>query len=392
MIIKSILDTDLYKITMMYAVVKNFPSTIVRYKFTDRSNTVYPDGFDILLKQEVKDMESLFLTKDEKKFLTSKHGDILPPPFIDLLEGYRFDSNELDISLDKDNHLVITIEGYWYRTILWEIYLMSLISELYFKSTGQIVDLQNPDYDQIDKGKINLMLKNNVPFTDFGSRRRYSRENQERIIKLFSSIDPTSKVFKGTSNVHFAMKYGLDNQGTQAHEWIMVHAALYGYKYGNVMSSDNWVNTYNGKLGISLSDTFTTDVFFRTFDSKTSRLYDGVRHDSNCPFEFTDKVINHYNSIGIDPMTKIIVFSDGLDIKTAIDIKNYCEGKIRCSFGIGTSLTNDLGVNPLKIVIKISHVLVGDKWIPCVKLSDNLGKNTGDSEEVQICKKTLGII
>ena len=396
MIIKSILDSDLYKLTMQQAVIDHFPRLRVRYKFTDRNGTQYPDGFDELIKSEVKEMEKLALTKGEKTFLTNKCGNYLKPTYIDFLEGYRYDSSELVIKLDKENHLDITIEGYWYRTINWEVSLMGLISELYFKATGQIVDLDANNIN--DNIKIEKMIEHNAFFSDFGMRRRYSYENQDRIIKLF--LSKKSHVFVGTSNIHFAYKYNINVVGTCAHEWIMVHAALYGYKMSNKLAMDNWVNTYGGQLGTMLVDTFTTDVFLKSFDSKYARLYDGVRHDSGNPFEFVDKFVSHYKKLNIDPMSKTIIFSDGLDIELATQIKEYCVGKIKSAFGIGTHLTNNVlntikndgtFIKPLNMVIKISDVFVNDEWIPAVKLSDNKGKNTGKVEEVKLCKQILNI-
>jgi nicotinate phosphoribosyltransferase len=381
---------------MQQAVIDHFPRLRVRYKFTDRNGTQYPDGFDELIKSEVKEMEKLALTKGEKTFLTNKCGNYLKPTYIDFLEGYRYDSSELVIKLDKENHLDITIEGYWYRTINWEVSLMGLISELYFKATGQIVDLDANNIN--DNIKIEKMIEHNAFFSDFGMRRRYSYENQDRIIKLF--LSKKSHVFVGTSNIHFAYKYNINVVGTCAHEWIMVHAALYGYKMSNKLAMDNWVNTYGGQLGTMLVDTFTTDVFLKSFDSKYARLYDGVRHDSGNPFEFVDKFVSHYKKLNIDPMSKTIIFSDGLDIELATQIKEYCVGKIKSAFGIGTHLTNNVlntikndgtFIKPLNMVIKISDVFVNDEWIPAVKLSDNKGKNTGKVEEVKLCKQILNI-
>lgn len=387
MIIKSILDTDLYKLTMCQAVIQHFPDLKVRYKFIDRNKISYPDGFDELLIQEVKNMESLFLTKSEKKFLTEKCGSYLKPTFIDFIKGYRYDSNELNIKLDSENHLEISIEGYWYTTIMWEVTLMGLISELYFKSTGQIVDIQsNTERDLI---KLNQMVEHNAYLADFGSRRRYSLENQEHIVNLFSTTP--NNIFVGTSNVYLAYKYGIKPIGTLAHEWIMTIGCIYGYKMANNIAMEKWVETYGGDLGTMLVDTFTTDVFLKSFDNKYSRLFDGVRHDSGDAFEFVDKFVNHYKKLGIDPMSKTIIFSDGLDIELATQIKEYCVGKIKSSFGIGTHLTNDVGVKPLNMVIKISEVFVNGEWYPAVKLSDNKGKNTGYSDEVDLCKKVLRI-
>lgn len=386
-IINSILDTDLYKLTMQQAVIQHFPRLVVRYKFIDRNKISYPGGFDVLLKEQVKKMENLALTKSEKNYLINKCGSYLTPTYIDFLEGYRYDSNELTIFLDAENHLDITIEGYWYRTINWEVALMGLISELYFKMTGQGAYLDS--FDDYDLNKLSKMVEHNAFLADFGTRRRYSFENQERIVKLFTNTP--NPIFVGTSNVHLAHKYNIRPIGTLAHEWIMVHAAMYGYRMSNKLAMDHWIDTYGGELGTILVDTYTTDVFLKSFDSKYARLFDGVRHDSGDPFEFVDKFVAHYKKLKIDPMSKTIIFSDGLDIELAIQIKEYCVGKIKSSFGIGTHLTNDVGVKPLNMVIKISEVLVNGEWIPAVKLSDNKGKNTGNKDEVTLCKAELRI-
>lgn len=387
MIIKSILDSDIYKFTMQYAVMKNFPYQKVRYKFTDRNQISFPDNFDKDVMEEIRNMESLFLSRKEKNWLTKNLGHFLPPTYIEFLNGYKFDSSEVDVYLDENNKLHIDIEGYWFRTILWEVPLMAIISELYFQKTGQIIDIFDEKIITRDKSKLRKMVDHNAYFADFGTRRRYSFKNQEKIVNLYKN----NQNFTGTSNVYLAYINNIKCTGTMAHEWFMVHAALFGYKMSNKLSLNNWVNTYKGMLGTALSDTYTTDVFFKSFDTESSKLFDGVRHDSGDPFEFTDKVINHYKSMGIDPMSKTIIFSDGLDIEISTQIKEYCVGKIKSAFGIGTHLTNDLGVKPLNMVIKISEVLFNDDWIPAVKLSDNKGKNTGNKDEVESCKKILRI-
>jgi len=390
MIIKSILDTDLYKITMGYAVLKHFPRLKVKYKFTDRNKISFPDGFDKDIIDEVKQMEKLKLTRSEKTFLTEKCGDYLPPTFIDFFNGFRYDSSELNISLDKDNKLEIEINGFWYHTIYWEVPLMALISELYFVKTGQVVDLFEVDNVANDIEKARMMIAHNAFFADFGTRRRYSYENQDRIVQLF--IKEGGSNFVGTSNVHLAHKYNIKPIGSLAHELIMTMATIYGYKMANKMVMDMWLDTYEmNQLGTMLSDTYTTNVFLESFEYKYASNFNSVRQDSGCPFEFTDKIITFYKSMGIDPMSKTIIFSDGLNIDKAIKIKEYCVGKIKSSFGIGTNLTNDLGVIPLNMVIKISQVLINGYWEDCVKLSDDLGKHTGDITEINICKRILKI-
>ena len=388
-IIRSILDSDLYKYSMQFAVIQLFPNQKVRYKFNDRNGISYPKGFDVAVMDEIKLMENLAMTKGEKEFMI-KTFPFLPPTYVDFLNGYRFDSNEVKVWLDENNKLQILIEGFWYRTILFEVPIMSIISELYFKMTGQVIDITTDDIKTHDLTKLNQMIAHNAYFADFGSRRRYSFDNQLRIVNLFK--DSGSHVFVGTSNVYISYLTGVKCTGTHAHEWFMVIAAIFGYKSANHLALKFWSDVYKGSLGTALSDTFTTDAFLRSFDMVMSKLFDGVRHDSGDPFKFADKMIAHYKSMGIEPMDKTIIFSDGLNTKLATEIKEYCVGKIKSAFGIGTFLTNDLGVKPLNIVIKISEVWVDGEWVGAIKLSDVFGKNMGDKYEIEICKHELKIV
>ncbi len=397
-IIRSILDTDLYKLTMMQAIIHLFPNHKVRYKFINRGKTQFPAGFDVRLRQELKKMESLALSEKEENFLLTKLS-FFKKTFVDLLRGYRFDSSEVGVT-QSGGDLTISIEGYWYRTVLWEVPLMALICELYFEMTGEEINPRDiREKNNIEKGK--LFYENNMKIADFGTRRRYSFDNQMEVVKDLKACFGSRDFLAGTSNVFIAMELGMTPMGTHAHEWFMFHAVEYGYTRANYRALDNWVEVYQGDLGIALSDTFTTEDFFRCFDKKFAKLFDGVRHDSGDPFEFADKVFAHYKKLGIDPSTKTIVFSDGLNPQLAVDIYQYCKKLgitpsisspgIRSSFGIGTNFTNDIGVKPLNIVIKITQVLVGDVWVDTVKLSDNPIKHTGTDKEIQLCKDTLRI-
>ena len=260
---------------------------------------------------------------------------------------------------------------------------MAIISELYFKLTGKKAEItrRNDTYKADQFGQMTL--------ADFGTRRRYSHDNQERIVKIFKENCPG---FIGTSNVYFAMKYGLKPIGTQAHEWFQAHSAMFGYRMANRMAMDKWVEVFRGDLGIALSDTFTTDVFYQDFDMKLAKLFDGVRQDSGDPFQFIHKTLAHYEKLGIDPKSKTIVFSDGLDVETAIEIDNHAYGKIKTAYGVGTNLTNDVGVEPLNMVIKmISAKPENEDWHHCIKLSDSVGKHTGDKKEIEVAKYVLNI-
>ncbi|MBQ2099002.1 MAG: nicotinate phosphoribosyltransferase, partial [Bacteroidales bacterium] len=218
--------------------------------------------------------------------------------------------------------------------------------------------------------------------------RRFSYENPDNVVSVLNNYRST---FVGPSNVYLAMKYDTTPIGTHAYEWFMFHAAMFGYKYANRASLENWVKIYRGNLGIALSDTFTTPVFFRDFDTLFAKLFDGVRHDSGDPLEFADKTIAHYQSLRINPLSKTIVFSDALNPQMVERIHDYCKDKIGMSFGIGTNFTNDVGVRPLNMVIKLSHVLTDNRWTQVVKLSDTPGKHTGNDEVVGRIMAELGI-
>ena len=387
-IINSILDTDLYKLSMQMAVIKKFPRAKVRYAFIDRGKTEFPEGFAEELRRQIKLMEKLFLTKNEKKWLKNTC-DYLDPTYLDLLYGYRFDSSEVGI-IQTGGQLQITINGYWHRTILWEVPLMAIISELYFIMTKQESWSYDKRIENNDK-KMKLFKMNGLHYADFGSRRRFSYENQFEVISQMQG-ETKNENFVGTSNVYLAYLRNIKPIGTHAHEWFMFHAAKYGYKMANHLAMENWTDVFRGDLGVALSDTFTTEVFLKSFDKKFAKLYDGVRQDSGDPIKFTDKIIDHYKKLDINPKTKVIIFSDALNPERVVEIKDYCRGKIMCSFGIGTNFSNDVGVTPLNMVIKIIEAKPeGEEWMSTIKLSDSLGKYTGDKKEIEIAKYTLNI-
>ncbi|MGC4128144.1 MAG: nicotinate phosphoribosyltransferase [Bergeyella sp.] len=385
-ILNSILDNDFYKITMQNAVVKLFPSQIVKYEFINRGKHYFPDGFDKALREAVNAMAELRLTKEEKKFM-AKTCPYIDLPYLDFLEGYRYDPSEVQIE-QTGNDLKVTVEGLWYRTILWEVPLLSLISELHYEMNHLERD-SNETVIGRTLDKANQLNNLGVTFAEFGTRRRHSYKVHDMVV---DALKKKGSMFIGTSNIHFAMKYGVKPIGTHAHEWFMFHAAEFGFKMANQIALEHWVDVYRGDLGVALSDTFTTDVFFQQFDKKFSKLFDGVRHDSGDPLVFADKTIKHYQDNGINPLYKYIIFSDGLNLEKVEEITNYCKGKIGISFGIGTNLTNDVGLKPMNIVMKLMGVQALNKeWIPTIKLSDEPGKHTGDPKLIELAKEFLRI-
>jgi len=389
-IINSVLDTDLYKFTTSYAYSKLFPRAFGEFEFVDRSSDDYPDGFDKLVKEELKSMEDLFLTSDEEQFL-KKNLPYLPPTYIDFLKGFRFDSSEVKVWME-DKKLKIKATGLLYRVTLWETPILATVSELYFKVTGQTVDTSYMEQSAIEKAK--LLTENNVNYSLFGMRRRFSFEVEDRVTKLLKKH--SQKNYFGTSNMYMAFKHNVKVSGTHPHEWIQFHGSIYGYKMANYMSMENWINVYDGDLGTVLTDTYTTEIFLRNFSKKHAALFTSLRHDSGDPMEFVDKVIKRYEELRVNPQIKYIVFSDSLNVEKAIAIKEYCGDRIGASFGIGTNLTNDVDKNikGMNIVMKLFRCKMTEKepWHECVKLSDVEGKHTGSKHEIHLAQETLGLI
>ena len=386
-VLTSLLDNDFYKFTMQCGVVQLFPKTKARYTFINRGKHEFPEGFDKALRAAVDAMAELKLTKDEKAFLV-KNCPYLSPLYLDFLEGYRYDPSEVHIA-QEGNDLKVTVEGHWYRTILWEVPLLAIISELYYQLTNATA-WTDAQVIANTREKELLYKELGVVFAEFGTRRRHSYHVHDIVMRTL--LEGYGSTFIGSSNVHFAMKYKVKPIGTHAHEWFMFHAAEYSYKMANALSLEHWVDVYRGDLGVALSDTYTTDVFFKQFDKKFSKLFDGVRHDSGDPIVFAEKTIAHYKKMGIDPLSKYIIFSDGLNPKKVQAITEACKGKIGISFGIGTDLTNDVGLRPMNIVMKLTEVLTSDdEGVPTVKLSDEPNKHTGDPKMIALAKGILGI-
>lgn len=385
--LKSILDNDFYKFTMQNAVVKLFPKAKARYSFINRGKHAFPDGFDDALRQAINDMAKIHLTDREKEFFATTC-PYIDPTYFDFLQGYRYDPREVQIRQEGAD-LRVDIEGFWYRTILWEVPILSIICELYYRLTGaqRVSDEQVAD---IARKKIERYRELGVTIAEFGTRRRHSYAVHRLVAEQLKRHGEGS--FIGTSNVHMAMLQQTKPIGTHAHEWFMFHAAKYGFKMANLLGLEHWSDVYRGDLGIALSDTYTSAVFFEQFDKKLTKLFDGVRHDSGDPLAFADETIRHYERYGIDPRSKTIIFSDGLNYDKVSRIAAHCEGRIGVSFGIGTNFTNDVGLPAMNVVLKMIEAYPDEaQWTPVVKLSDEPGKHTGDSRAIRLAKELLMI-
>lgn len=379
--IHTILDTDLYKFTTSYAYIKLFPYAMGTFSFKDRDETVYTEAFLNKLKAEVANLANVALTDKELEYMT-RNCRFLPRVYWEWLSSFRFQPEKIDIYLDEEHHLNIEITDYLYKSTLYEVPLLAIVSEIKNQTQGNVA---NPE-EIICKLSEKVVLSNEhqLSFSEFGTRRRFSFDVQDRVI---SYLKKSAHYCTGTSNCYFAMKYEMKMMGTHPHEWFMFHGAQFGYKHANYMALENWVNVYDGDLGIALSDTYTSDIFLTNLSRKQAKLFDGVRCDSGNELEFIDKLTARYKELGIDSTTKTIVFSNALDFGKALEIQEYCRGKIRCAFGIGTNLTNDTGFKPSNIVMKLTQckMNVNQEWRECVKLSDDIGKHIGSPEEVRAC-------
>lgn len=387
MIINSILDTDLYKFTTSYAYIKLFPYAMGTFQFIDRDETEYTEEFLAQLKTEIETLKHVCLRNDELQYMY-KHCRFIPLVYWEWLSSFRFNPDQVEVYLDEQRHLHISITDLLYKATLYEVPILAIVSEVKNQFNKQF-----PDSDDVLArltAKVELSNANKLPFSEFGTRRRFSFEVQDLVVGY---LKRHASYCNGTSNCYLAMKYDMRPMGTHPHEWFMFHGAQFGYKHANYMALENWVNVYDGDLGTALSDTYTSEAFLSNFSRKQAKLFDGVRCDSGDEIHFIDQLIARYKELGIDPTTKTIIFSNALDFNKALNIYKYCQGKIRCSFGIGTNLTNDTGYAPSNIVMKLIQCKMNahQEWRECVKLSDDMGKHMGSNTEVLACQHELRI-
>ncbi|MDE5874193.1 MAG: nicotinate phosphoribosyltransferase [Muribaculaceae bacterium] len=388
-IINHFTDDDLYKFTMCCAVIDNFPRTMVKYKFNDRDNTVYPSGFAEELKRQIKFLENLKITDEEIAFLRNKC-KFIPEWFCTYLKGFRYDSSWVSVNQDAEGHLEVNFEGNWSHTILLEVKVLAIISELYYIMTGSAEDIDYQLYYEKSSSKGQRLIEGGCCFSDFGTRRRISFKAQETVVKAMKDVQATTcgeGRFIGTSNVYLAMKYDLTPIGTMAHELICAIAGMYGPTMANHLAMKAWSNTYRGALGTFLYDTYGWRIFSLNFSEDYANMFKGLRVDSGDNYEQLDNIIGKYESLNINPAGKQVVFSNGLNVDEALSIQKYAGGKCLPSFGIGTHFTNDYpGIKPRNIVIKLLAVKITESWpfyCETCKLSEDKGKYTGNKETVR---------
>lgn len=383
--IASKLDNDLYKFTMQYAVLENFPDVEVEGEFIDRKPTPYNDEFVKEFGREIERMAELKSNPDQMKWMADTL-TFLPPHYLAYLNDYRFNPDELNYGLTPEGYFRLGVKGKWASAILWEVPVLANVSEIYFDKVDrawQVPSALVPEFrSRIAAEKAERLSSRNCSFAEFGTRRRRSFAEQDRVVRAMKDY----KGFSGTSNVHLAHLYGVKAIGTMAHEWIMGVSAMDGLRHANRHALRRWATTYKGNLGIALPDTYGIKAFFEDFDGELGRLYDGVRHDSGDPIVFGEALIVHYKKLRINPMTKFAVFTDSLSVDKAVGIRDHFAGRINVSFGIGTHFTNDYSGSPAKnIVLKLTRC----NGVPVVKLSDEPAKAIGDRDAVRVAKWTF---
>lgn len=366
---------------MCCAVIESYPRTQVRYRFIDRDNTVYPEGFAEALLEQIGMLESLVISDEEVAFMR-RRCSYIPDWFYSFLKGFRYDRRLVKAWQDGEGHLSVEFEGCWSNTILLEVKVLAIISELYYIMTGQTGAFDYEKYYDISYAKARRMIEAGCTYSDFGTRRRASFKAQDTVTRAMKDCQLDMEGpgrFIGTSNVYLAMKYDLTPVGTMAHELICAIAGMYGPQMANYISMKTWADTYRGALGTFLYDTYGWRIFSLNFSEDYANMFKGIRVDSGDNKEQLDMIIEKYRSLHIDPRTKQIVFSNGLNVDKAIELQRYAADKCQPSFGIGTHFTNDFaGVRPMNIVIKLLAVKITESW-PFSATRANSAKTTGST-------------
>ena len=371
-IVRNLLDTDFYKITMMQAVLHNYPNTEVEWEFRCR-NEEDLSPYLAEIRYQIEQLAELSVTHDQLAYLEKI--PFIKPDFIRFLSLFRFNLRYVHVGLDDIGQLAIRVRGPWLHVILYEIPLLAIVSEVRNRYRYREVRMEQVGerlYQKLDwlRQEASVHELAGLRLADFGTRRRFSYPVQEAVVHILKQDFPGH--FVGTSNVHLAREYDLKPIGTMAHEWFMAHQQL-GPRLvdSQVAALECWVREYRGLLGIALTDCIGMDAFMRDFDLYFAKLFDGLRHDSGDPLAWAEKAIAHYQRLGIDPASKTLIFSDGLDFAKALQLYRALHERINVSFGIGTQLTCDIpGVKPMNMVIKMTAC----NGAPVAKISDSPGK------------------
>ena len=389
MIIESLLDTDLYKFSMMQVVLHHYPAAQVEYRFKCRNPGIELAPYIDEIRTELAALCELRFSAEELDYLRAMR--FIKSDFVDFLGLFQLNAKYVTIApVEAGNgEIEIRIKGPWLHTILFEVPLLAIVNEVYFRNT-------QPGHDLAEgrrRLKAKIALLHGTPgyeqcrIADYGTRRRFSRRWHEEV--LVALRDGLGAQLAGTSNVWFARRLGLTPLGTLAHEYLQAHQALGPrLRDSQVTALEAWAKEYRGDLGIALSDVYGLDAFLRDFDMYFCKLFDGARHDSGDPFDWGERMLAHYRANRVDPRSKVLVFSDGLDIPKVMQLYEHFRGRCLLAFGVGTNLSNDTGPTPLNIVIK----MIRCNGQPVAKLSDSPGKNMcEDAAYVTYLRQVFGI-
>lgn len=387
--IQSILDTDLYKVTMSNAYFLRYPNAEGTFTFHDRGGEKYDNRFLEMVKEEIDKMCRLFLTVEESGYLESLN--LLDHSYIAWLSTFRFEKDKIAISLDSEGKLHIDVTDKMYAVTLYEVPILAIVSECRNKWLDVEIDIDN--VIEIYLAKQKYANENHLPFSEFGTRRRASFMVQNAIV---NEIAKTSNTCVGTSNLFLAKKFKLMPCGTMAHELFMFNSGIGSFKSANRDTIDMWLDVYGGKLGTALIDTFTTKSFLKTLTKSQAEKLQAFRQDSGDEKKIGDMIIARLQELDIDPLTKTIVFSNALTFEKYKEIYDYFKGRINVSSGIGTFITCDLGIDgykPANIIMKLSKCRLDPSfaWNYVIKMSDDGGKFFGSKELLEKAHKELGI-
>lgn len=374
-IINSLLETDMYKFSMGQTIFHQFTSYKTTWTFKCRNKDVhFTEEMVEEIKEQVKAFCQLRFTEEELEYLDNITW--IKGTYVDFLRLWQPRYEEFTITTDAPCGLAIDAAGTWLNTSMYEIPVLAIVNEVYFRMAYDYDVLLKQFKRRLDE-KVRLLEEDTYrlsDFSEFGLRRRLSAEAQEMAIKALAEVElPEDSHFIGTSNVYLAKKFNLKPVGTMAHEWIMCTGQgnhKHNPAYSNWYALDSWVKEYGILNGIALTDTITTDCFLRDFQLTYATLFSGVRHDSGDPYEWGEKMIAHYNSLGIDPRTKTLLFSDSLDFERATALYDYFKDKAKVAFGIGTFISNDTDEDALNIVMKTTKC----NGMDVAKISDVAGK------------------
>jgi len=381
-IVRSLLETDLYKFSMWQALLHSHPGALAEYGFHCRNESVFPlSELKTEVERELDHLCGLSFSMEELDFLRTLR--YLKSDFVDFLSVFRFQRRFVRVEADGE-HLRITATGPVVHVMGFEIYVLYIVNELYFRRLGNVDHALAVARERLDakvsrlaelRDRGELAQGHSFTFFEFGLRRRYSRAWQDEVVARLAREIPD--MLGGTSNVHLARVLGLTPIGTMAHEYLQAYQA-FGFRLRDFQKAalEGWVQEFRGDLGVALTDVVGMDAFLADFDLYFAKLFDGLRHDSGDPFEWGEKALAHYAKLRIDPHGKRLVFSDGLDLERAMDLHRHFRGRVQTAFGIGTNLTNDTGFEPLNIVMKIQRC----QGQPVAKLSDSPGKTLCDDQ------------